>query len=223
MVGFSVAVTLITPRSRGRLQLTSIDQTAKPEIDLGFYQDPADFDTLLTGTQALLDMARCEPLAGFLDTPYLPDVTNPDDQILAAHVRRWTQTMYHPAGTCAMGTDERAVVDPQLRARGVEGLRVIDASVMPSPLRGNTNAPIITIAEKGSNPAAKLNPTLSSPEGPSARRMSLLLSFGSLRVGETVGCSPEVPASCNRRDPALRRPASSAVERRAAAAGHRGT
>jgi choline dehydrogenase len=151
MAGFTVAATLITPRSRGRLQLASSDPTAKPEIDLGFYQDPADFDALLAGTRALLDIARCEPLAGFLDTPYLPDVANPDEEVLAAHIRRWTQTMYHPAGTCAMGTDERAVVDPQLHVRGVEGLRVIDASVMPSPLRGNTNAPTITIAEKASD------------------------------------------------------------------------
>ncbi|HYZ56471.1 MAG TPA: GMC family oxidoreductase [Streptosporangiaceae bacterium] len=92
-------------------------------------QDPADFDSLLAGTRAVLDIARGEPLAGFLDTPYLPDVASPDDEVLAAHVRRWTQTMYHPAGTCAMGTGERAVVDPQLRVRGIEGLRVIDASL----------------------------------------------------------------------------------------------
>jgi choline dehydrogenase len=85
MGGFSVAVPLIAPRSRGRLQLASADPAVKP------------------------------------DTPYLPDVASPDDEVLAGHVRRWTQTIYHPAGTCAMGTGERTVVDPAAASTGHRG------------------------------------------------------------------------------------------------------
>ena len=75
----------------------------------------------------------------------------PTDEDLLEHIRTWTQTLYHPVSTCAMGSGEEAVVDPDLRVRGVDGLRVVDASVMPAVPRGNTNAPTVMIAEKASD------------------------------------------------------------------------
>ncbi|BBY19800.1 hypothetical protein MSTO_00050 [Mycobacterium stomatepiae] len=81
----------------------------------------------------------------------LPTEVNLDQAALAAHARNWSQTEYHAVGTCAMGVDERAVVDPELKVRGVEGLRVVDASVMPAIISGNTNAATVMIAEKGAD------------------------------------------------------------------------
>ena len=85
-----------------------------------------------------------------IDRPWELSST-PSEEDLVEHVRQWTQTTFHPTSTCAMGTGEDAVVDADLRVRGVEGLRVVDASVMPSVPRGNTNAPTIMVAEKASD------------------------------------------------------------------------
>ena len=81
----------------------------------------------------------------------MPGKAAPSEADLAEHVRRETQTLYHPVGTCAMGSGEQAVVDPELRVRGIEGLRVADASVMPMVPRGNTNAPVIAVAERAAD------------------------------------------------------------------------
>jgi choline dehydrogenase len=83
--------------------------------------------------------------------PFLPGVDDPSESEIVDHLRRNTQTLYHPVGTCAMGLGEEAVVDPELRVYGVEGLRVVDASVMPVVPRGNTNAPTIMIGEKAAD------------------------------------------------------------------------
>jgi len=91
------------------------------------------------------------PVAKHIDGPGMPGMTTPSDSDLVEHIRAHTQTLYHPVGTCAMGTGEQAVVDPELRVRGVEGLRVADASVMPMVPRGNTNAPSVMIGEKAAD------------------------------------------------------------------------
>jgi choline dehydrogenase len=97
-------------------------------------------------------MSNSGPLARFLDQPFLRNQDNLDEQALAQFIRRQTQTSYHPAGTCAMGTGQRSVVDPaSLCVHGVHGLRVADASVMPRLPRGNTNAPTVMIAEKAAD------------------------------------------------------------------------
>lgn len=149
--GFTSATTLVDVASRGRLRLRSAHPQWRPEIDPAYYSEPADFEATLAGIRTLMEIGRTGPLARFLDKPFLPSMADPDDTALAEHVRQCTQTLYHPVGTCAMGSGEQAVVDPALRVRGVDGLRVVDASVMPVVPRGNTNAPTIMVAEKAAD------------------------------------------------------------------------
>lgn len=147
--GFTAGATLVDVASRGRLRLRSANPTWRPVIDPAYYAEPADLDAVLAGLRILIEMGRQQPLARYLDRPFKPSkVDDVTDDELTAHTRELTQTLYHPVGTCAMGTGEQAVVDPELRVRGVDGLRVVDASVMPVVPRGNTNAPTIMIAEK---------------------------------------------------------------------------
>jgi choline dehydrogenase len=134
--------------SRGQLRLRSTDPRWHPEIDPAYYDDQADLDAMVVGCQRLIETVRSGPVARFVDRPFMPGRPRPGEGELVEHIRQATQTLYHPVGTCAMGTGELAVVDPDLRVRGVDGLRVVDASVMPMVPRGNTNAPTIMIGEK---------------------------------------------------------------------------
>ncbi|GAB2765053.1 GMC family oxidoreductase [Amycolatopsis magusensis] len=149
--GFTAAATLVEVASRGRLRLRSANPLWRPEIDPSYYAEPADFTAMLAGLRTLMDIGRGGGLQRYLDRPFLPDRHDIDDDALGEHVRQHTQTLYHPVGTCAMGTGEQAVVDPELRVRGVENLRVVDASIMPVVPRGNTNAPTIMVAEKAAD------------------------------------------------------------------------
>lgn len=145
----TVASTLVNVRSRGTLRLRSADPTWHPEIDPAYYDDQADLDAMVTGIRRIQEIAEHAPFASMLDRPWMP--LDDSDSGVEAHVRDQTQTLYHPVGTCAMGTGEQAVVDPELRVRGVDGLRVADASVMPMVPRGNTNAPTIMVGEKAAD------------------------------------------------------------------------
>ena len=151
----TVAPTLVSVASRGSLRLRSTDPRWHPEIDPGYYDDPADLDAMTAGVRRMLETVATGPLAEHVAGPGLPSMEawggEPTDAQVVEHIRAYTQTLYHPVGTCAMGGDERAVVDPQLRVRGVEGLRVADASVMPMVTRGNTNAPTIMIGERAAD------------------------------------------------------------------------
>ncbi len=154
----STGVTLVDVASRGTVRLASADPRWRPLIDPGYLTDrggsagSADRQALLAGCRLLLDIAREAPLTRFLDRPFLPtDGHRASDADLLAHLLATTQTLYHPVGTCAMGTGPGAVVDPALRVHGIEGLRVVDASVMPTVPRGNTNAPTVMIAEKAAD------------------------------------------------------------------------
>ena len=147
----TVAPTLVNVLSRGQIRLRSTDPRWHPEIDPAYYDDQADLDAMLVGAQRLVETVQSGPLAQYVDQPFLPSGAIPSESDLLEHIRRETQTLYHPVGTCAMGSGEQAVVDPELRVRGIEGLRVADASVMPVVPRGNTNAPTIMIGEKAAD------------------------------------------------------------------------
>ena len=138
---FTAASTLVNVASRGSLRLRSVDPTWHPEIDAAYYDDQTDLDAQLAGVRRLLDTVSSGPLARFLVDLWMPKARGavPTDTELVEHIRTMSQTLFHPVGTCAMGSGESSVVDPDLRVRGVERLRVADASVMPMVPRGNTN------------------------------------------------------------------------------------
>jgi choline dehydrogenase len=146
----TVAPTLVSVASRGSLRLRSADPTWRPQLDAAYYDDPADLDAMLAGVRETWEIFGSGPLRAHVTTPWqLP--REPTDEDFVEHIRNWTQTLFHPVATCAMGSGEDAVVDPALKVRGVEGLRVVDASVMPVVPRGNTNAPTIMVAEKAAD------------------------------------------------------------------------
>ena len=146
-VGVTIAPTVVHVRSRGRVTLRSADPRWRPAVDAGYYTDPADLDAMVAGVRVAQDIAARGPLARFVDRPCLPGPDARSDDDVREAVRAATETLYHPVGTCAIGP----VVDPELRVHGVAGLRVVDASVMPTVPRGNTNAPVIAIAERAAD------------------------------------------------------------------------
>ncbi len=148
---FSVGPALLRPRSRGTLTLRSADPLAQPVIRPNYLSDPADLPVLVEGVRLARAVVRSREFQPFRGEENYPGPSAKTDEDLADHVRAHGETLYHPVGTCKMGTDPMAVVDPELRVRGVEGLRVVDASVMPSIVGGNTNAPTIMIAEKAAD------------------------------------------------------------------------
>ncbi|HEX6356804.1 GMC family oxidoreductase [Actinophytocola sp.] len=146
VAGFTAGATLVDVASRGRLWLRSADPRWRPMIDPAYYAEPVDMDAMVSALRTLTEVAAEGPLAKYLAGRFLLS-----DGELVDQVRAHTQTLYHPVGTCAMGTGEHAVVDPTLRVHGIDGLRVVDASVMPKVPRGNTNAPTIMVAEKAAD------------------------------------------------------------------------
>jgi choline dehydrogenase-like flavoprotein len=145
--GVSCHVCLLRPRSRGSLTLSSPDPHAVPLIAPAFLSDPQDLEDLAQGCRLTRQLMRSPALASRLTRDLFTPGVESHVRIRAV-LRARTDTVYHPVGTCRMGSDAGAVVDPQLRVAGVHGLRVVDASVMPAVVSGNTNAPTIMIAEK---------------------------------------------------------------------------
>jgi len=148
--GFSSHLCLLRPKSRGTLTLASADPLAAPLIDPAFLTHPDDLDDMVAGFKATRRIMDAPALASRRGRDlFTADVRTDDD--IRAILRARVDTVYHPVGTCRMGVDDGAVVDPELRVRGIAGLRVVDASIMPTLIGGNTNAPSIMIGEKAAD------------------------------------------------------------------------
>lgn len=145
--GFSCHVCVLRPKSRGRVQLNSAKPTDTPLIDMGFFSQRDDLDLMTKGFRMMRQLLESPALEPWRKKElYTANLST--DAELEQIIRNRADTVYHPVGTCRMGSDEASVVDPELRVRGVKGLRVADGSIMPRIIGGNTNAPIIMIGEK---------------------------------------------------------------------------
>jgi choline dehydrogenase len=153
--GVSMTPNIPKPRSRGRLYLTSADPAVKPALDFRYFTDEDDYDgrTLVDGIKIAREIAAAEPLAGWLKREVCPGPAVTGDEELGAYARQVAHTVYHPAGTCRMGelSDERAVVDPELRVRGLDGIRIADASVFPTMPAVNPMIGVLMVGEKAAD------------------------------------------------------------------------
>jgi choline dehydrogenase len=148
--GFTILPTLLHPKSRGFIKLGSSDPMAPPVIQPHFLQEKEDMDQLVSGVKKALEIYKQKAFEPYLEKVNAP-LDSSSDEALKAHIRKGVETVYHPVGTCKMGNDDMAVVDSQLRVHGVTNLRVVDASIMPKIVTGNTNAPVYMIAEKAAD------------------------------------------------------------------------
>jgi choline dehydrogenase len=148
---FTAATVLVHVHSRGSVRLRSADPAWAPAIDAGYLTDERDLDALVSGVEKAREIASAGPLASVLADEWSPGGTVRGRDALRATVRDTLESLYHPVSSCRMGADEQSVVDAQMRVRGIEGLRVVDASVMPTLVRGNTNAPTIMLAERAAD------------------------------------------------------------------------
>jgi choline dehydrogenase len=154
----SLLVTLVAVGSRGQVRLRGSDPRHKPLIDPAYLSVGSDIEPLVTGVKMAREFAAARPMSKICRSELSPGADVQTDAEIRAFIRQNLTTIYHPVGTCAMGGDSKvaasrlaSVVDPELRVRGVKGLRVVDASVMPAVPRGNTNAPTIAIAERAAD------------------------------------------------------------------------
>lgn len=149
--GITIGATLVDVRSRGEITLRSSDPTAHPRIDPRYLSDPADLWLLIEGCKLAREIAAEPALHSYVSNEYLPGSTTVSNADWTAHVRERTESLYHPVGTCAMGPTSDAVVDPTLRVNGVDGLRVADASVMPTIVNANTQAISMVIGKRAAD------------------------------------------------------------------------
>ena len=147
--GMELNPCVLRPRSRGQVTLRSSDATEPMRFSTGFLSHPDDLALLLAGMKAARTILRQPALREVIAEELAPGKTDDlGDEQIVDHIIRHAKTVYHPCGTCRMGTDEQAVVDPRLRVRGVPRLRIADASIMPRLTSGNTNAPAIMIGDR---------------------------------------------------------------------------
>jgi choline dehydrogenase-like flavoprotein len=146
--GYSCHVCLLRPKSRGTLRLASADPQAAPLIDPAFLQDPDDMARMVRGFKLTRRMLQQHALTRYGGLESKTSISAQSDAQIEQFIRNHADTIYHPVGTCRMGSDAMAVVDARLRVHGVSQLRVVDASVMPQVVGGNTNAPVVMMGEK---------------------------------------------------------------------------
>jgi choline dehydrogenase-like flavoprotein len=151
--GFGGRIIMLHPESRGVLRLASNDPTAPIRIRQNFMSSEREWQTLRAGFRLFREIMSKSNMAPFIESEIVPGSATKSDAEIDAHIRHTAITLHHPLGTCKMGgaSDATAVVDAELRVRGVEGLRVVDASVMPDLISGNINAPVMMIAEKAAD------------------------------------------------------------------------
>ncbi|NKI32710.1 GMC family oxidoreductase [Croceivirga thetidis] len=149
--GYTILPSLLHPRSKGEVSLKSKDPFEAPKIDPNFLSESEDMAALVKGGKLALELLRQSDFDTYRDELLMPNTIPTSDADWKAHIRKSVETIYHPVGTCKMGNDAMAVVDNELKVHGLEGIRVVDASIMPKIVSGNTNAPVYMIAEKGAD------------------------------------------------------------------------
>lgn len=149
--GMTVGVYSLRPRSRGSVHITSSDPNEHPSVNTNFLAERGDLDELIAGVRIARELIATDAFAPYSPREVLPGIGVASDSDVARFVTDRGDTSYHPVGTCRMGVDDTSVVGPDLRVHGIEGLRVIDASIMPTMVSGNTNAAAMMIAEKGAD------------------------------------------------------------------------
>ncbi|MEI8719735.1 GMC family oxidoreductase [Mesorhizobium sp. ISC11] len=149
--GFATRIVAVQPESRGSVKLASSDPVAAPLIHQNFLSSQRDWQSLRAGFRVARNLASQPSMTPFVGAEFFPGPKCESDEEIDEHIRKTSITVHHPAGTCRMGVDAASVVDPELRVRGIAGLRVVDASVMPDLVCGNINAAVIMIAEKAAD------------------------------------------------------------------------
>jgi choline dehydrogenase len=162
--GVTINTCNLRPKSIGQITLRSANPLDSPAIDPNFLGDPYDWELSIEGFKRGREIMSAPSFAALVEREHMPGAHVRTDSQIRDYIRRWAKTDYHPAGSCKMGDDDTAVVDTHLCVRGVDGLRVIDASIMPTLISGNTQAPSVMIGEKG---AAIM---LGEPVAPTARQ-----------------------------------------------------
>ncbi|MCO1333739.1 GMC family oxidoreductase N-terminal domain-containing protein [Microbulbifer sp. OS29] len=149
--GYSLHACALRPKSRGEITLDSTDPRVLPRIEPNYLSEPEDLEVLVEAYEMARDILAQEELSRYQKRHWLPEQKLTDRDSIIHYIRQHAESIYHPVGTCRMGNDDLAVVDNELKVHGVDGLRVVDASIMPTLISGNTNAPVIAIAEKAAD------------------------------------------------------------------------
>lgn len=147
--GFTILACAIRPESRGEVRLRPGDPDSFPVIDPNYLAESQDMDVSIQGIKLIREVLAAPAFKQYVGTETMPGPSVVSDEDIRDYIEKWGKTDYHPVGTCKMGVDDMAVVDPELRVYGIAGLRVIDSSIMPSIISGNTQAPAMMIGEKG--------------------------------------------------------------------------